>query len=157
MYVWRNIQARSLGCKSNKYYIFWVSVCSLRYPARNAHAPYCHVSPFSTLCHKRHDFREKVIQHKMCVLILSTTFVWNISHSEQIWTRYDHKCISVFMYSTGYSCQILMKLEFSRQIFQKYSNIKFHLNPSSGSRVPRGRTDRHDESNSRFSQFCDCA
>jgi len=25
-----------------------------------------------------------------------------------------------------YSCQILMKLEFSRQIFEKYSNIKFH-------------------------------
>jgi hypothetical protein len=30
---------------------------------------------FSTLSHKRHDFREKVIEHKMCVLILSTTFV----------------------------------------------------------------------------------
>jgi hypothetical protein len=30
---------------------------------------------FSTLSHKRHDFREKVIEHKMCVLIFSTTFV----------------------------------------------------------------------------------
>ena len=30
---------------------------------------------FSTLSHKRHDFREKVIEHKMCVLCLSTTFV----------------------------------------------------------------------------------
>jgi hypothetical protein len=28
-----------------------------------------------------------------------------------------------------------MKLEFSRQIFEKYSNIKLHENPSSGSRV----------------------
>jgi hypothetical protein len=28
-----------------------------------------------------------------------------------------------------------MKLEFSRQIFEKYSNIKFHENPSGGSRV----------------------
>jgi len=45
-------------------------------------------------------------------------------------------------------------LDFSRQIFAKYSNIKFHKNPSSGSRVvPDGRTDRHDEANSRFSQF----
>jgi len=35
---------------------------------------------------------------------------------------------------------MLMKLDFSWQIFQKYSNIKFHENPSSGSRVvPRGR------------------
>ena len=32
-----------------------------------------------------------------------------------------------------------MKFEFSRQILEKYSNIKFHENPSSGSRVvPRG-------------------
>jgi hypothetical protein len=30
---------------------------------------------FSTLSHKRHDFGENVIEHKMCVLILCTTFV----------------------------------------------------------------------------------
>ena len=35
-----------------------------------------------------------------------------------------------------------MKLEFSRQIFEKYSNTNFHENPSCGSRVvPCGRTD----------------
>ena len=34
-----------------------------------------------------------------------------------------------------YCCQILVKLEISRQMFEKYSNIKFHENPSSGSRV----------------------
>jgi hypothetical protein len=35
-----------------------------------------------------------------------------------------------------------MKLEFSRQIFEKYSNIKFQENPCSGSRVvPCGRAD----------------
>ena len=28
----------------------------------------------STLSHKRHDFREKVTEHKMCVLIFSTIF-----------------------------------------------------------------------------------
>jgi hypothetical protein len=34
-----------------------------------------------------------------------------------------------------------MKLEFSRQIFEKYPDIKFHKNPSFGSRVvPCGRT-----------------
>jgi hypothetical protein len=33
----------------------------------------------------------------------------------------------------------------SRQILEKYSNIKFNENPSSGSRVVScGRTDRHD-------------
>jgi hypothetical protein len=46
-----------------------------------------------------------------------------------------------------------MKSEFSRQIFVKYSSIKFHQNPSSGSRRKDGqqsrqagrRTERHDE------------
>ena len=38
---------------------------------------------------------------------------------------------------------ILMKLEFSRQYFEKYSNIKFDENPFSGSvAVPCGWTDK---------------
>ena len=47
-----------------------------------------------------------------------------------------------------------MKLEFSRQVFENYPNIKFHENPSSVSRiVPCGRTDGHDEANNDFSKF----
>ena len=35
-----------------------------------------------------------------------------------------------------------MNVEFSRHVFEKYLNIKFHENPCSGSRVvPSGRTD----------------
>jgi hypothetical protein len=30
---------------------------------------------FSTLSHKRHDFRKNVTEHKMCVLIFATTFL----------------------------------------------------------------------------------
>jgi hypothetical protein len=49
-------------------------------------------------------------------------------------------------YSTCYSCQILMRLEFSRQFFEEYSNSKFNENPSTRSRVvpcghAEGRTD----------------
>jgi hypothetical protein len=40
-----------------------------------------------------------------------------------------------------YYCEILRQLEFSRQIFEN-THIKFHENPSSGSRVvPCGRID----------------
>jgi len=48
-----------------------------------------------------------------------------------------------------------MKLEFSRQILEKYLIIKFNENVSIGSRVvPCRWTDRHDEVNSGISQFC---
>jgi len=51
-----------------------------------------------------------------------------------------------------------MKLEFSRQIFENYSNFKFHENSSSGSRViscgqEDGQKERRDEANISFSQF----
>jgi hypothetical protein len=56
--------------------------------------------------------------------------------------KYDKKCIMVFMSSTNYSCQVSIKLEFSRQIFEKYSNVICRENPTSESRVvPCGRTD----------------
>ena len=57
-----------------------VCACSLTNPACNAR-PYCHLRRlvpqyFSTLCHKRYDFRnKKVTERKMYVLIFSTTFV----------------------------------------------------------------------------------
>ena len=54
----------------------------------------------------------------------------------------------------GYSCNILMKLEFSQQSFENTLNTKFHENPSSGSQdVPCGQTDRHDEADSRIRNF----
>ena len=44
-----------------------------------------------------------------------------------------------------------MKLEFPRNIFEKYSTTKFHENPSSGNRVvPCGQKDGHGKANSRF-------
>ena len=43
-----------------------------------------------------------------------------------------------------------MKLEFSQQIFEKFSNIKFHEDPSSESRVVL--CGQHDDAIRRFSQ-----
>ena len=82
-----------------------VCICSLRYPACNAHAPYCHLCPAVkyfffcfTFSHKRYDFlqKKKVTEHKMCVLIFSATFVWNNSHFKKNWAKYDEKCTLVF-------------------------------------------------------------
>jgi len=44
-------------------------------------------------------------------------------------------------HQTRFSCSILINLEFSRQIVENHSNVKFHENPSSCSQVfPRGQT-----------------
>ena len=52
------------------------------------------------------------------------------------------------MQSNRYTCHILMKLEFSKHISGKCSNIKINDNPSSGSQVvQRGRTSGQDANN----------
>ena len=89
----------------------------------------------------------------MCVLIFYITLVQNISHSKKDFTRYRQKCRN-FIYNTRYSCRILTKFEFSRQIFEESSNFKFQQNPSSGSRaVPCGRTGERHEAVVAFRSF----
>jgi hypothetical protein len=65
------------------------------------------------------------------------------------------------MQSTRCSCHILIKLEFSRQSVEEYSNIKFHKNPSIGSQVVQcGRTDRQTDMTNlivAFRNFCERA
>jgi hypothetical protein len=62
------------------------------------------------------------------------------------------------MWSARYSCQILIKLAFSRHIFEKFSNIKFHENPSSRSRVvPCGHTEGPTDTTKLTVAFCNFA
>ena len=117
--------------KSNIYYIFWMQGCSLRYTACEVHVPYHHLWPAQLYSIFPQYFingtiKKKVMEHKMWVWISSTTFVWNIFHSTKNWVGYDQKSIFIFMYSTCYSCLILIKRELSPQILKKYWNIKFY-------------------------------
>jgi len=129
------------------WHIVCVCVCVLRYTACNAHPLYCHLWPcpalphFSTLSHKRHDFRITAIEHTMCVLISCTTTAKHFSFEEEmseIWSKMSislHVKLPLFDSYFNETCSFLIG-------FDKYSNIKFHENPSSGSRVfPCRRTD----------------
>ena len=50
--------------------------------------------------------------------------------------------VQTFSYKAPVTCHILMKLEFLRQIFERYSDTKFNKNAPSGNRVvPCGWTD----------------
>jgi len=78
-----------LQYKSNKYYIFWVCVCSLCYPACNAHAPYCHLCPirlyiifFVLYLVNVTIFEKKQLLHITYVLIFSTN-----------WARFIHSLV----------------------------------------------------------------
>jgi hypothetical protein len=93
----------------------------------------------------------------MCVLIFSST----LSKMFLILSTIQRDTVLTYIglhVKYRYSCQILMELEFCRHIFEKSSNIKFHDNSSSGSRVvPCGQTDkwtdRRDAANRSFSQL----
>jgi FtsH-binding integral membrane protein len=117
------------------------------------------VQYFPTISHKRQDFLKKVTEHKMCVLIFSTTVVWNISHSEKNWAMYCHNCTQVFVWIIRYSCQIWTEVEVSRKMFWTLSNTKLHEHPPPGGaellHADRQADGGTDMTNSRFSQFCE--
>jgi len=154
-----------------QYYLFWVCVCSLSYPACNTHVPHFVVISCLSVCLCQFFFShyllnamifgKKVIEHKMCVLILLTAFIWSISHSKKDWARYYYKRTCVHVKYT-FSCRILLKLELIDKLLkntQLPNLIKIllvgaelsHADGQTGDRQTDGHT--HDEINNRSSQF----
>jgi hypothetical protein len=127
----------------------------------------CPAQPyFFTFSHKRHDFgKKKVIEHKMCVLIFSTT-AWNVSHSKHNWAaRYDQNICWSSRKMPVILVRYWWKLNFIHRFSKKIYIFKFWILLMSvllGAefyldwRKDR-RTDRYDKAYSRFSRFCERA
>ena len=85
-----------------KYCTSWERVCSLRYPACNAHAPYRHLSPiwlydnFPHYIIKDTIYEEKNWIWNVCFHFLYNS-VGNISYSKTNWARNDHKYIYIYI------------------------------------------------------------
>jgi hypothetical protein len=98
-----------------------------------------------------------------CVFPPSTIFVWNISHSNQNWAWYGQKRLLVFMQSTSYFCQILVKLNFMDRFsknthiwnFMKILPMGDELFHGDG-REPR-QIDRHTDMTNLIVAFCNFA
>ena len=149
-----------LPWKSNTYHIFWVCVCSLRHPSRNAHAPYCHLWPvWLYQISPRYLIKDTIFEKKLlnikCVSIFPTTYVWNIYHSRKKWARYDQNYI--LCWSSRKVSFILVRFQLNLAIFDRLSKYipKWNIKKKSVRWKPSCciQTDRHDEANSRLSQF----
>ena len=120
---------------------------------------------FSTLSHKRHDFRKKKLLSTKCVSIFCTNFFPKcFSFSEVIsalWSYiyiYIYICLRVRypLFSSHFKETWIFSTDF-RKIFQHKISLKsVQWEHSCSTRMGR-RTDRHNEGNSRFSQFCESA
>jgi len=139
------------GCSGGPIHITWSEcVCVDRYSACNEHAPYCHLLPDQLY----HIFSHYLINGEiffflgggflnikclfwLCLYILPEKFlILKTTEQDMMKNVYWSSCkVPIIL------ANIYWNLNFPGQILKKFSNIKFHENPSSGSRVvPCGQT-----------------
>ena len=119
----------------------------------------------STLSHKRQDFRNTVIEHKMCVLIFCTTVFWNMSHCTQNSARYDHTVYwsswQVPLLSSHFNETRNFSTDFRRTFKYKISRQSVQWGRVVPCRRTDGRTewrmDRHDKAITHTLKFCERA
>ena len=113
-------------------------VCSLSYAGCKTRVPYYIVWFYQIFLHykKRHNFRGKKLLNIKCVLMFSTTTVWNICHSKKNWNITTAPGLHV---QYRYSYQMWMKLKCppSHQILWISSNFSPFF--------PCGLTDRQTD------------
>jgi hypothetical protein len=126
----RRVRTTIVAAENRKYYVFWVDICSVRYPACNALALYLFLwlvrlyNIFISYLINGAIF-EKVIDHKICFDLLYNV-VWNISHSKKSWARYMERDISRCMtknlyWSSGKTLIILVQVLWNLKFLERFS------------------------------------
>ena len=109
----------------------------------------------STLSHKWHNFRNKVVEQKMCFDFLYNFDLKHFSFLKNNSTRRYHKRNSVFKQSTRYSCKRnfnFLDSFFLKAVEKQISSKPFQLEPSCSM-----RTDRRTEMTKLIVVFCNFA
>ena len=146
----RRVRVTFLAVEKQKYYLFWVCSCNVRYPARNAHAPYCH--PWSAPLHNifphyliKARFSGENLLNTKCVFWFS---LQTLSETVLILRRIERGMIQKSSVLHGqYALRLSDSniLQFSGHIFEKY---QISLKPVQWEPSYSMRTDRHDKANS---------
>jgi hypothetical protein len=127
-------------------------VCNLWYPVYSAHEPYFHMWPLHVYdIFPLYIINGRIIGKRLnikCVFLFSILI---FSETFLFLRRIERNIINV---QTG---SYKVPVEFSRQIFEEYSNIRFYENPSHGSRdIPCWRTDGQTHTTKVIDAFRNC-
>jgi len=142
------------------YYIFRVCVCSLPCAARAILYWYlwpvwlCHIFP-RHLINSTFFIKKNLLNIKCVVFKFSLWLLYKKILILRCFSEISLTFVSLMypLFFSGFNETWISWTVF----FEKYSNIKFCEIFFGGSRiVPCGRTDRHEEAHTRFSQFCEC-
>jgi len=161
----RHVRATIVAVESSKYYIFWGCVCSLMYPAYNAHASHYHLWPawlyniFSHHLIKGTIFKKNYWLWNMCFYFLYNFCPKHFSFEDEcseIWSRiYIDLHVKDFLFLTDFNEIGIFSTDFPKKAKYQISRKRVLWEPSSMRKDgwTDGRTERHDEPNSRLSRF----
>ena len=157
-----------LQWKSNKHDAFWLCVCTLSYPACNAHAPYCHLRParmyniFPHYLINGMGFRKKLMNMK-CMFWFSLQLLYEIflilrrTQQDMIKNIYTGLNVKYRQFLSDFNETWIFSTDFQKIHQISWKSIQWE--PSCSMCTDRwtdGQTDRHDKANSFFVQFCKC-